>query len=65
MNNNTAADTFATVETEDGEVYIGCIVPIDNYTFKMETGLRGRPVVLHMSQVVEVLPVNKSNPHIA
>ena len=42
MPNTNTADTFATVETEDGEVYIGCIVPIDNYTCKMQTDLRRR-----------------------
>jgi hypothetical protein len=61
VSNNTPV--LATIETDD-DLYIGVIVPIDNYTFMVQTGLRGRPVILHMSQVVEVLPVDKHNPHV-
>lgn len=55
---------FVTVEHDNGQVYIGTLVPVSETEFRVETGLRGRPIVIDQSDIVEVIPVNGRNPHV-
>lgn len=54
---------FATVESTDGQVYIGT-VELREGEVTIFSGRRGRPMVLTDDEVLEILPVNSSNPHI-
>lgn len=55
---------FMTVETTDGQVYVGEVQSNRDGTITVRSGLRGHPVVLDPSDVVEVLPADRRNPHI-
>lgn len=57
-------ECFVTVEDDEGQVYIGTLTVTGTYV-TLHTGFRGRPTTLHIDDVVEVLPVTSSNPHIA
>jgi hypothetical protein len=63
--NDNRVDNFRTVEVDSGQVFVGCVIPIDADTVKVETGQRGRPLVVSVDDIVEMLPVTKKNPHVA
>lgn len=54
---------FVTVETDD-DLFVG-VLGITGNSLTVQTGRRGRPVILDDSDVIEVLLVNSTNPHIA
>lgn len=56
------ADAFVTVETLD-DFYVGTI-SVDGDVVRLDTGLKGRPVLLDADEVVEVLAADESNPYI-
>lgn len=59
-----AAGKFVTVEAINCQVYVGTLHVVDDSYLTVNSGLPGRPMLLHVDDVEEVLPVNASNPHV-
>lgn len=51
-----ASDAEVTIKKKDGRVFVGVPVFTDGLVLKVATGKRGRPAVMHVDDVEEVLP---------
>ena len=58
-----SAGEIVTVETADN-LYIGMLVPLDAGMVKVDTGRRGRPAILKVDDIEEILPADDNNPHV-
>lgn len=56
---------FVTVETADGDVYVGTLVAVSFEHVKVCTGVQGKPPVLHVDDIETLRTVDKRNPHVA
>lgn len=56
---------FVTVETAEGEVYIGTLIAADfDSLVAIDSGTRRKPVLLPIADIEEILTVDYSNPHV-
>ena len=62
MSATTIDHGFATVES-GVDVYVGAVTE-SNGTVRIDTGMRGRPVLIPSADVDEILPVDSDNPHV-
>ena len=58
-------ESFVTIETIDGDVYIGVVKPVSFDKVEIVTGMRGRPVVLDIDDIDEIRIADNRNPHVA
>jgi hypothetical protein len=62
MTATTIDHGFATVES-GADVYVGTVTESKG-TVRIDSGMRGRPVLLPVDDVDEILPVDSKNPHV-
>jgi len=55
---------FCTVETDNGQIYIGTVSQGADGTVIVKSGMPGKPAILDIDSIVEILSVDESNPHI-
>lgn len=55
---------FVTVEMNDGKMYVGLLILLDEETVQVVTGVAGRNPVLWVGDIDEVLKADGKNPHI-
>ena len=67
----TDPENFVTIETSEGDVYIGTAKffspgkgPEELNWIAVTSGYKGRPAMIPMSDIVNILPVTESNPYI-
>lgn len=57
-------DSFVTVETVEGDVFVGTLVAVSFEEVKIVSGVRGKPAIVHMNDIETITLADDSNPHI-
>lgn len=65
LNDHIGMDgAFVTVEMNDGKMFVGLLIVLDEETVQVVTGVAGRNPVLWVGDIDEVLKADGKNPHI-
>jgi hypothetical protein len=55
---------FVTVELDSGDMFVGTLAVVNEDTVAINSGFVGRPKVVHVDDIEEILLANAVNPHI-